>query len=164
SSDVCSSDLWDLAHIGNQEELWLVRDVRGREPVRADIDDLYDAFKHPRANRPALLLLDRAQARGYVGTVREKVLGVLDRSPLSRRPLVADGFALRMIAQREQQHDETMLATHQLRAGEPVLTAPPAPPARVPVSGEVIVPGGEFLMGTSADPWALDNERPAHPV
>ncbi len=163
-SPLMSPLVWDLAHIGNQEELWLVRDVGGREPVRADIDELYDAFKHPRANRPALPLLDPAQARGYVGTVREKVLDVLDRSPLSGRPLVADGFAFGMIAQHEQQHDETMLATHQLRAGEPVLTAPPAPPARVPVSGEVIVPGGEFLMGTSADPWALDNERPAHPV
>src|SRR5690606_40733337 len=118
SSDVCSSDLWDLAHIGNQEELWLVRDVGGREPVRADIDELYDAFKHPRANRPALPLLDPAQARGYVGTVREKVLDVLDRSPLSCRTLVADGFAFGMIAQHEQQHDETILATHPLRAGD----------------------------------------------
>ena len=29
-----------------------------------------------------------------------------------------------MIVQHEQQHDETMLATHQLRAGAPVLHAP----------------------------------------
>src|SRR5690606_13575275 len=89
-SPLMSPLVWDLEHIGNQEELWLVRDVGGREPVRADIDELYDAFKHPRANRPALPLLDPAQARGYAGPVREKVLDVLDRSPLSGRPLVAD--------------------------------------------------------------------------
>ena len=35
-----------------------------------------------------------------------------------------------MIVQHEQQHDETMLATHQLRAGPPVLAAPPPPPGR----------------------------------
>jgi iron(II)-dependent oxidoreductase len=29
---------------------------------------------------------------------------------------------------------------------------------------EVFVPGGPFMMGTSAEPWALDNERPAHEV
>ena len=58
--------VWDLAHIGNQEELWLVRDVGGREPVRPDIDELYDAFKHPRADRPALPLLGPAEARAYV--------------------------------------------------------------------------------------------------
>jgi iron(II)-dependent oxidoreductase len=29
---------------------------------------------------------------------------------------------------------------------------------------EVLVPGGPFTMGTSTEPWALDNERPAHEV
>ena len=26
------------------------------------------------------------------------------------------------------------------------------------------MPAGSFVMGTSSDPWALDNERPAHRV
>ncbi|MEV0852931.1 ergothioneine biosynthesis protein EgtB [Nocardia fluminea] len=163
-SPLMSPLVWDLAHIGNQEELWLVRDVGGRDAVRADIDELYDAFKHARSNRPALPLLNPEQARGYVGSVREKVLDVLDSSDLAGNPLVDNGFAFGMIAQHEQQHDETMLATHQLRIGTPVLSAAPAPTAQVPVGGEIVVPAGEFLMGTSADPWALDNERPAHPV
>ncbi|MFD3702938.1 ergothioneine biosynthesis protein EgtB [Nocardia sp. NPDC058658] len=163
-SPLMSPLVWDLAHIGNQEELWLVRDVGGREAVRADIDELYDAFKHARSNRPALPLLNPEQARGYVGSVREKVLDVLDSSDLAGNPLVENGFAFGMIAQHEQQHDETMLATHQLRIGTPVLSAPPAPVAQVPVGGEIVIAAGEFLMGTSADPWALDNEQPAHPV
>jgi iron(II)-dependent oxidoreductase len=47
-----------------------------------------------------------------------------------------------------------------------VLTAPdPAPPrGPAPTAAEVLVPGGPFTMGTSTEPWALDNERPAHPV
>ncbi|WP_407939510.1 ergothioneine biosynthesis protein EgtB [Nocardia terrae] len=163
-SRIMSPLVWDLAHIGNQEELWLVRDVGGREPVRQDIDHLYDAFKHARADRPALPLLDPAQARDYVGTVREKVWDVLERSPLRGGDLVEGGFAFGMIAQHEQQHDETMLATHQLRTGEAVLSAPPTPAATATVTGEVVVPAGEFSMGTDTDPWALDNERPAHPV
>jgi gamma-glutamyl hercynylcysteine S-oxide synthase len=163
-SPIMSPLVWDLAHVGNQEELWLVRDVGGREPVRCDIDELYDAFRHPRRDRPALPLLNPTEARGYVATVRDKVLDVLDRVRLDGQPLVDQGFAFGMIAQHEQQHDETMLATHQLRAGEPVLAAPPPPPARVAVGGEVVVPGGPFTMGTSTEPWALDNERPAHRV
>ena len=81
---------------------------------------------------------------------------------------MADGFAFGMIAQHEQQHDETMLITHQLREGAPVVQASPpvfAPPdtvARLPA--EVLVPAGPFTMGTSTEPWALDNERPAHMV
>jgi gamma-glutamyl hercynylcysteine S-oxide synthase len=163
-SKLMSPLVWDLAHIGNQEELWLVRDVGGREPVREDIDNLYDAFQHPRADRPALPLLNPAEARGYVREVRDKVLDVLERSPLEGRRLEADGFAFGMIVQHEQQHDETMLATHQLRAGAPVLHAPP-PPAGAPLpAAEVLVPAGPFTMGTSIEPWALDNERPAHEV
>ncbi|WP_433711700.1 ergothioneine biosynthesis protein EgtB [Nocardia sp. CA-084685] len=163
-SRLMSPLVWDLAHIGNQEELWLVRDVGRREAVRADIDQLYDAFKHARANRPELPLLNPTQARGYVGTVRDKVWDVLETNALRGDPLVDGGFAFGMIAQHEQQHDETMLATHQLRTGPAVLSAPDAPSAATPVAGEVVIPTGEFVMGTSTDPWALDNERPAHPV
>ncbi|BCJ73181.1 hercynine oxygenase [Catellatospora sp. IY07-71] len=163
-SRLMSPLVWDLAHVGNQEELWLVRDVGGREPVRADIDQLYDAFKHARADRPELPLLGPAEARAYVRRVREQVLDLLDTVDLAGRPLVEQGFAFGMIIQHEQQHDETMLATHQLRQGDPVLVAPPPPPSRQPVAGEAFVPGGAFEMGTSLEAWALDNERPAHPV
>ncbi len=163
-SALMSPLVWDLAHVGNQEELWLVRDVGGSAPVRQDIDDLYDAFKYPRANRPSLPLLGPAEARHYVREVREKVLDVLDHSPLQGRPLLEQAFAFGMVTQHEQQHDETMLATHQLRIGAAVLDASPPPKGTRLPAAEVLVPGGQFTMGTSTEPWALDNERPAHEV
>lgn len=164
-SPLMSPLVWDLAHIGSQEELWLVRDVGGREAIRPDIDDLYDAFQHPRSDRPQLPLLGPSEARDYVGTVRTKVFDLLDEVPLQGRRLVDNAFAFGMIVQHEQQHDETMLATHQLRRGEPALHAEPPPRADdrgLPT--EVVVPAGPFTMGTSTEPWALDNERPAHEV
>lgn len=165
-SPLMSPLVWDLAHIGSQEEIWLVRDVGGVEPLRPDIDDLYDAFQHPRAERPQLPLLGPAEARDYVGEVRDKALDVLQRNPLRGRRLVESAFAFGMIAQHEQQHDETMLATHQLRTGPPVLAAEPPPAATdtAALPEEVLVPAGPFTMGTSTEPWALDNERPAHEV
>ncbi|MGZ4429532.1 MAG: ergothioneine biosynthesis protein EgtB [Nocardioidaceae bacterium] len=166
-SPIMSPLVWDFAHVGNQEELWLVRDVGRREPVRRDIDHLYDAFRHPRRDRPALPLLRPAEARAYIATVRNKALDALDRTALEGSPLVDGGFAFGMVIQHEQQHDETMLATHGLRVGEPVLSAPPPQPAPADAARlprEVLVPGGPFTMGTSLEPWALDNERPAHRV
>src|SRR5215472_1383342 len=167
-SPLMSPLVWDLAHIANQEELWLLRAVGGREAMHPEIDPLYDAFEHPRAERPTLPLLTPGEARRYGHEVRGRVLDLIERvhlpygEPVSfGAGLAHAGFAFGMIAQHEVQHDETMLATHQLRSGPAALTAPP--PA-APVAAAVHVPGGPFTMGTSAEPWALDNERPAHQV
>ena len=166
-SPLMSPLVWDLAHIANQEELWLLREVGGRDPMRPEIDPLYDAFEHPRAERPTLPLLPPAEARAYAREVRGRVLDLIERTRFTGERLVTGGFAFGMIAQHEQQHGETMLATHQLRRGGPVLSAPrpgPAPADAAGLPAEVLVPGGPFTMGTSAEPWALDNERPAHTV
>ncbi|MGW2639050.1 ergothioneine biosynthesis protein EgtB [Streptomyces sp. NPDC001348] len=164
-SPLMSPLVWDLAHIGNQEELWLLRAVGGREPMRPEIDGLYDAFEHPRAERPSLPLLPPTEARAYVAEVRGRALDLLESTALSGTRLTEAGFAFGMIAQHEQQHDETMLITHQLRKGPQALTAPDPDPAPLFAGpAEVLVPGGPFTMGTSTEPWALDNERPAHQV
>ncbi|MFI1395784.1 ergothioneine biosynthesis protein EgtB [Streptomyces sp. NPDC020681] len=162
-SPLMSPLVWDLAHIGNQEEQWLLRTVGGREALRPEIDSVYDAFEHPRAARPTLPLLAPAEARVYASDVRGRVLDILERTPLEGGPLIDAGFAFGMIAQHEQQHDETMLITHQLRKGPVALTAPEPPAGSTQgLPAEVLVPGGPFTMGTSTEPWALDNERPAH--
>ncbi|MGA5419708.1 ergothioneine biosynthesis protein EgtB [Streptomyces lavendulocolor] len=164
-SPLMSPLVWDLAHISNQEEQWLWRAVAGREALRPEIDSIYDAFEHPRAARPALPLLAPAEARAYASDVRGRVLDVLERTPLEGGPALVDAaFAFGMVAQHEQQHDETMLITHQLRRGPAALDAPAPPPGpgTAGLPAEVLVPGGPFTMGTSAEPWALDNERPAH--
>ncbi|MDN3026960.1 ergothioneine biosynthesis protein EgtB [Streptomyces sp. S.PB5] len=162
-SPLMSPLVWDLAHIGNQEELWLLRGVAGREAMRPEIDGLYDAFEHPRAERPKLPLLPPAEARRYAAEVRGRVLDLLESTAFHGTRLTEAGFAFGMIAQHEQQHDETMLITHQLRKGPQALTAPDPDPAPLHTGpAEVLVPGGPFTMGTSDEPWALDNERPAH--
>ncbi|MER6415858.1 ergothioneine biosynthesis protein EgtB [Streptomyces humidus] len=162
-SPLMSPLVWDLAHIGNQEELWLLRAVAGREAMRPEIDGLYDAFEHSRAERPTLPLLPPAEARRYAAEVRGRVLDMLESADFHGTRLTEAGFAFGMIAQHEQQHDETMLITHQLRTGPPALTAPDPDPAPLSTGpAEVLVPGGPFTMGATGEPWALDNELPAH--
>jgi iron(II)-dependent oxidoreductase len=168
-STLMSPLIWDLAHIGNYEEQWLLREAAGAPAVDASLDDIYDAFRHPRPNRPALPLLGPAEARRYIAEVRGRVVDTLDRldlGPGGDRPLLAGGFVHGMVVQHEHQHDETMLATLQLMDGagyRPL--APPAPAAAGPVApAEVTVPAGPFVMGTDDEAWAYDNERPAHVV
>ena len=171
-SPLMSPLVWDLAHVGNYEDLWLVRAL-GAEAIRPDLDDIYDAFRHPRPNRPTLPLLGPADARTYIADVRSHALDVLDRVDLDAGAtaggLVAGGFVYGMVVQHEHQHDETMLATLQLmddpgcRSDESPAGGGPAVPSP-PERAEVLVPGGPFDMGTSVDPWAYDNERPGHRV
>lgn len=158
--------VWDLAHIGQQEELWL---LRGGDPDRpgmlpADVEGLYDAFVHPRASRVDLPLLSPEQARKYCATVRSKVFDELNALPGD----FADGFVFGMVVSHEHQHNETMLQALNLRTGAPLLDAGrPLPAGRPGVAGtSVLVPAGEFVLGVdaTAEPFALDNERPAHRV
>ena len=75
--------VWDLAHIGQQEELWL---LRGGDPNRPGmlppaVEGLYDAFEHSRASRVELPLLSPERAHSYCRTVRSAVLDALDALP-----------------------------------------------------------------------------------
>jgi gamma-glutamyl hercynylcysteine S-oxide synthase len=157
--------VWDLAHIGQQEELWL---LRGGDPDRPgtlprEVDSLYDAFIHSRASRVELPLLSPTEARAYCRTVRSRALDALDELPRDQTT-----FPFALIISHEHQHDETMLQALNLRTGEPVLPAGTSLPAGRPgVAGtSVLVPGGPFVLGVDAatEPHSLDNERPAHVV
>ncbi len=164
-SPLMSPLVWDLAHVGNYEDLWLLRAV-GVDGVGPQYDDTYDAFRHARRDRPGLDLLDQQAARRYLVDVRERAVDRLTAIELDdAAPLLRDGFVYGMVVQHEHQHDETMLATLNLMAApgyQPALVSPPAATAAVPA--EVLVAAGPFVMGTSDEPWAYDNERPSHVV
>jgi iron(II)-dependent oxidoreductase len=151
-SPLMSPLVWDLAHIGWFEELWLIRGGDVNEPSLAGFDDLYDAFRHERAERSSLPILQPAEARAYLESVRRRAL---ETEPPD------DMYAL--VVQHELQHQETMLQTLQLSG-----LAYPTPPhdelRPQPRPEDVLVPAGPFTLGTSDESWAYDNERPAHVV
>jgi gamma-glutamyl hercynylcysteine S-oxide synthase len=153
--------VWDFAHIGHFEELWLLRNVGGEPPLYRDHDDVYDAFAHVRSERGELPFLAPAAARAFVADVRERVLSLLGGLDLHGDPLLEQGFVFGLVVQHELQHGETMAQTMQLGAL-------PAPLDRLPpvqAAGELAVEGGSVALGAgSGEPWAYDNERPAHEV
>ena len=122
---------------------------RHRACCPAQVEQLYDAFEHPRAERVALPLLAPAEARAFLADVRGRVFDELERLDASRA--AGELFPYVMVEQHEQQHVETMLATHQLRDGVPLLGAgAPLPPGRAVPHDSVLVPAGEFVLGVDA--------------
>jgi iron(II)-dependent oxidoreductase len=158
--------VWDLAHIGQQEELWLLRGGNPDRPgmLPPEVDRLYDAFVHTRASRVDLPLLPPTDAHAYCGTVRSMALDALDAVPDDG----AATFPFGLVISHENQHDETMLQALNLRVGAPLLdTGSLLPTGRTGLAGtSVLVPGGPFVLGVDAvtEPHSLDNERPAHVV
>jgi iron(II)-dependent oxidoreductase len=132
--------VWDLAHIGHFEELWL---------LSGDPDDRYDSFAHGRAERAQLPIRQPDEAWAYLKEVRAAALEALPD---------ADERIVGIVVQHELQHVETMAQTMAL-AGWLAENGLP----RGTASGEVEVPGGPFTLGAE-DGWAYDNERPAHVV
>jgi iron(II)-dependent oxidoreductase len=164
---ILSPLIWDLGHIGNFEELWLVQRIGGREPLRGDLGELYDAIEQPRKIRGELPILKADEVRPYMDGVRERTLEVLDGIDLeSGDPLLADGFIYEMLLAHEYQHNETMLQLLQMvEAYEPAQVD--KGPASEPVSEGpemVRVEGGPHEIGASDVGFAYDNERPRHQI
>ncbi|MGB2952493.1 MAG: SUMF1/EgtB/PvdO family nonheme iron enzyme, partial [Gaiellaceae bacterium] len=162
-SPLMSPIVWDLAHIGYFEELWLVRRLAGEQPLDPQVDDLYDAFQHARSEREALPLPSRREALAFLERVRNRSLTALESVDLDRTDrLLASGYVYGLVIQHEQQHCETILATLQLRKGKPYPLGEERPSGAAGGIEEVLVEGGPFVLGTSDEHWAYDNEREAH--
>src|SRR3712207_2479179 len=59
---IMSPLIWDYGHIGNYEELWLLKQAFGRGLSDRELYDIYDASLTLRSERPSLAMLDRPSA------------------------------------------------------------------------------------------------------
>ncbi|MBS1886786.1 MAG: SUMF1/EgtB/PvdO family nonheme iron enzyme [Actinobacteria bacterium] len=172
-SPLLSPLAWDLGHIANFEELWLVQTVGGRPPLHGDLGRYYDAIENPRRDRGALPILHDAELRAYMAEVRERtleVLGEVEVGPDAEDRLLRGGFVYEMLVAHELQHQETMLQLLQMldvpyRPAE----ADPTPYAPAPLpegaAGTVLVEAGTYEIGAPDDgTFAYDNERSRHAV
>src|SRR5262247_2873420 len=71
-----SPPVWDYAHIGVFEELWLVQRLAGQAPMDGELLHTYNASETPRVVRGRRELLDPARSAAYLGRVRQRTLAL----------------------------------------------------------------------------------------
>ena len=151
--------IWDLGHIANFEQRWLLGDD--------DADDDLAASTTRSSSRESvrgeLPVLAAEQCFEYMSAVRERVDAALG---------AIDPFTLELVLQHEQQHNETML--QMLRMMDDY--APPAglrrddrraSPKLSRATPWIEYPAGDYAIGTphpAAGGFAYDNESGRHDV
>jgi len=164
---ILSPLIWDLGHIANFEELWLVRRIGEREALRGDLGELYDAIEQPRKIRGELPILRADEVRPYMEQVRARTLEVLEGIELDPEdPLLADGFVYEMLLAHEYQHNETMLQLLQMVESYEPVEVDGAPAGEQVSTGPamILVEGGSHEIGAPDVGFAYDNERPRHRI
>ncbi len=165
-SPILSPLAWDLGHIANFEELWLVQTIGEREPLHGELGRFYDAIENPRKTRGELPILRDAELRSYLADVRARTLEVLDEVDIStdaENPLLREGFVYEMLLAHELQHNETMLQLLQLVDGYQ-LTDTSGWWSGHACPDMIRVEGGTYEIGAPDGGFAYDNERPRHVV
>jgi len=158
---------WEIAHVAWFQERWALRHLRGKEPIRAEVDLLYDSALVAHDTRWDLPLFSRKETLLYMRRVLERVIEEIGDRDTTGEELY---FHLLPIF-HEDMHCEAITYTRQT-LGYP---APCRGPFVRPdgqsaahagsVRGDVEIPGGEFLLGAvPGSGFAFDNEKWAHPV
>lgn len=166
-SPLMSPIVWDLVHIAEFEDLWLVRRL-GELAQESDLPESYDAMRTPRSRRGELDLPGREEALARLAEVRRTVAEMLAETGAREEDTRSHmEFVCEMVRGHEAQHQETILQTIQLMTSEPYRPVFHREPPRGEAHGAdelVRVPGGEFDLGAGDVGFAYDNERPRHRV
>lgn len=164
---ILSPMVWDLGHIANFEELWLCQRVGGDVELHSEYAQLFDAVVNPRPTRKDLPLPVARQLLEYMAEVRTRTLDILDRIDTpTESDLLSNGLVYELVAEHEEQHQETLLQALQILEDP---TYVPAQRRRLPQGREmesemVEIPAGACRIGADGSTFAYDNERDAHEI
>ena len=161
--DVINPLLWEIGHAAWFQEKWVLREGAGREPIRADGDELWDSIAIPHDDRWDLPLPGRTETFAYMLRVRDEVVELL-REGIDERLR----YLVRYTVHHEDMHTEAYSYARQTLAyPRPPLGEPPEPAAEGggPLEGDAAVPGGAYRLGAEpGEGFVFDNEKWAHEV
>src|SRR5262249_41091786 len=160
---------WEIGHLAWLQENWVLRHVAHQEPIRPDVDALYDSAAITHDTRWDLPLPNRNETLRYLHAVSDRVVERL----LEKEPSDVEAYFVRLSVFHADMHTEAFTYTRQTlgysapKLGELEISdlEQPARHTFGALPGDVEIPGGEFWLGATADePFVFDNEKWAHPV
>lgn len=160
--EIVNPPLWEIGHVGWFHERWILRHLRGRPPILAHGDALYNSAEVAHDTRWELPLPGRKETLSYLERVMEESANELRGEVLSPEEV----YFYELAYLHEDMHTEALTYTRQtLGYPRPPFLPPEATPQGGPWPGDVEIPGGEFLLGGSRDEvFLFDNEKWAHRV
>lgn len=161
--DITNPLIWEIGHVAWFQEKWTLRHLWKEEPVREEVDRLYDSIAIPHDARWDLPLLSRQHTLDYIREVLDRIVERLEQ----REPAPDEVFFYLLALFHEDMHDEAFTYTRQtLGYPAPKFGVPrPGALATEPLAGDVEIPGGTFLLGAVPGlSFVFDNEKWAHPV
>ena len=161
---IVNPPLWEIGHTAWFQENWILRHYLKQPPLRADGDSLYDSSNVHHDTRWSLPLPSRQDTLDYMQQVLDNVVEHLQTHEPDE---VATYFSL-LSTFHEDMHSEAFTytrQTHGYTAPELIVERMPDPGAGGPLPGDVNIPGGLYMLGSTPDmPFVFDNEKWAHPV
>jgi gamma-glutamyl hercynylcysteine S-oxide synthase len=163
---IVNPGLWEIGHVAWFHEKWVERGVRGRPPLRADGDALYDSAAVAHDARWSLPLPARADTLAYLEETHARTSAWLgDRIDDDAR------YFTMLAVFHEDMHAEALLYTRQtLGYAAPAWLSEPEAESGTGTGTDVSVPGGVVRLGAErgegrfgADGFVFDNEKWAHP-
>jgi iron(II)-dependent oxidoreductase len=162
--DIVNPLLWEIGHLAWFHEHFALRRLDGGDTLLPEADHLYNSALVPHDTRWDLPLPSLDRTLEYMRAVQDALVSRLDR-PLASEE---ESFLYQLTTFHEDMHDEAFTYTRQtLGYPEPKFRGSrlPADAEAGAWPGDVEVPGGRFVLGSSpAAPFVFDNEKWAHPV
>lgn len=155
---------WEIGHVAWFHEKFILRDLYGRSPLLSNGDELYDSIAIRHESRWDLPLLNLQETLGYIENIYNDCLSMLPRGLASEE----ESYIYQFCTFHEDMHTEAYTWSRQ------TLSYPQPDFANMQIAddamagafpGDADIPGGSFLLGTSADEvFLFDNEKWAHEI
>ncbi len=168
---------WEIAHVAHFQEFWLLRHLRGRDPVRPsshlDPDKLYDSARVAHNTRWDLPLPSKQETITYTQRILDRVIEEVGKSPAVDAMRFDDRYFLQLVLLHEDMHCEAITYTRQtLGYSAPHINRSDDFSRDVTTKvvttidpGDAFIPGGSFKLGSEPDAgFVFDNEQWAHDV